>query len=263
MNQRDVLVAVEGGVATLTLNRPAKLNAFTVTMLDELTVAFNSVTTREDVRAIVITGSGRAFCAGADLDELRRIHSENDKAAGTALVGGPNTLYALMHCAPQPVLAALNGPAAGGGANLALACDLRIAGQGAALGQVFAKLGLAPDWGGSFLLPRMVGAARALELFLSGEMVGAARLLELGLVNRVVPDGELAGAAAAWARELALTPPRAVQVIKEFVYEGEGKDLADMIEGEVRAQLRLFQTDDFAEGLRAFAEKRQPRFTGR
>lgn len=260
--QRDVLVTVHDGVATLTLNRPAKMNAFTVAMVDELTLAFNSVTTRDDVRAIVITGAGRAFCAGADLDELRRIHADQDMAAGKALVGGPATLYALMHVARQPVLCALNGPAAGGGANLALACDLRIASDAASLGQVFVKLGLAPDWGGSWFVPRMVGTARALELFLSGAMLPASRLLELGLVTRVVPAAEVAAAAAAWAAELAATPPLAVQAIKQLVYEGR-QDIAAAMDAEVAEQVRLFQSDDFAEGLRAFTDKRQPRFTGR
>jgi 2-(1,2-epoxy-1,2-dihydrophenyl)acetyl-CoA isomerase len=259
----SVAVAIDAHVATVTLNRPDTLNAFTVGMVDELCDALRLVTGSTAVRCVVLTGAGRAFCAGADLGVLQDIHDRKDEALARRLVDGSRAVHRLIREAPQPVLAALNGVAAGGGANLALGCDLRIAADTARIGQVFARLGLHPDWGGTFFLPRMVGTARAMELFLSAELVEAARLLELGLVNRVVPAADLAAEARAWAERIAAAPPLAVRLMKRGVYAAGRAPLDELLDHELEAQLALFRSGDFTEGLAAFRAKREPHFTGR
>jgi len=258
-----ILVGITGHVATVTLNRPDKLNAFTVAMVGELEQAFERLGEDENVRCIVLTGAGKAFCAGADLAALQDILDRRDREEGARLVDGARAIYRAMHRAPQPVLCALNGAAAGGGANLALACDLRIAADTARLGQVFAKIGLHPDWGGTYFLPRLIGPARAMELFLSAEMVEAPRLLELGIVNRVVPAAELPAAAQAWATEVAAAPPQAVRRLKLAIHRSNRASLDAMLDFELEAQLECFMTADFTEGLAAFRAKRAPQFTGR
>jgi 2-(1,2-epoxy-1,2-dihydrophenyl)acetyl-CoA isomerase len=258
----SIAVAMDGQVGTVTLNRPDKLNAFTAEMVDECVEALAMLAGSSAVRCIVITGAGRAFCAGADVGALAAIRESGDEAAGRRLVDGARRLHTLIREAPQPVLASLNGVAAGGGANLALGCDLRIAADTARIGQVFARLGLVPDWGGTYFLPRMVGTARALELFLGADLVEAPRLLELGLVNRVVPAAQLGEATTAWARQLAAGAPAAVRRIKQAVYAAERTDLSGMLDWELAAQLACFRTEDFREGLAAFRDKREPHFTG-
>jgi 2-(1,2-epoxy-1,2-dihydrophenyl)acetyl-CoA isomerase len=259
----SIAVSFEGPVGVITLNRPDKLNSFTIPMVAELREALAMVSGSAAVRCIVLTGAGRAFCAGADLGVLEDIRARNDRAAGTALVDGCRAVYAVMRAAPQPILCALHGAAAGGGANLALAADLRIAADTASLGQVFAKIGLHPDWGATFFLPRLVGPARALELFLEAEMVAAPRLLELGLVNRVVPQDQLIPETLRWAGRLAQTPPLAVARLKQAVYRSERATLEEMLAYELEAQLACFGSRDFTEGLSAFRDKRAPNFTGR
>ena len=258
-----VLTSVEGHVATITLNRPDKLNALTVEMVAELRDALARASANDAVRCIVLTGAGRAFCAGADIGLLKDLHERHDADMGAQLVDGCRAVYRVMREAPQPVLCAMNGVAAGGGANLALACDLRIASDAARIGQVFAKLGLHPDWGGSYFLPRLVGPARALELFLSAEMVDAGRMLALGLVNRVVPADALAAETAAWAAQIAAAPPRAMRLVKQAVLKSLDQSLDQMLDFELEAQLACFASPDFSAGLAAFLGKREPHFTGR
>ena len=258
-----VTVAIERHVATVTLNRPDKLNAFTVEMVDDLVAALRRVTAAEAVRCVVLTGAGRAFCAGADVAVLNDIVARRDAALGRRLVDGSRAVHRLIRAAPQPVLCALNGVAAGGGANLALGCDLRIAADSARIGQVFGRIGLHPDWGGTWFLPRMVGPATAMELFLSAELVEAPRLLALGLVNRVVPAAALAAETRAWAERIAAAPPLVVRRMKQAVYAAAGATLEELLDLELEAQLACFVTEDCAEGLAAFREKREPHFTGR
>ena len=258
-----VAVEIDGAVGTITLNRPDKLNAFTVEMVEELRSALDQLASAQAVRVIVLTGAGRAFCAGADVGLLRSLVERFDETTGRRLVDGMRGVSAVMRQAPQPVLASLNGVAAGGGANLALGCDLRIASDAAQMGQVFTKIGLHPDWGGTFFLPRLVGPAKALELLIGARMVGAAEAERLGLVNRVVPAGELAAATRAWALEIAAAPPLAVRRLKEAVYRSERASLEDMLTYELDAQLACMQSADGKEGITAFFEKRTPHFTGR
>ena len=231
-----VLVEIAGGIGTVTLNRPEKLNALDRPLCDDLREALGLLTKSDVVRVIVITGAGRAFCAGADLDVL-----EED---GPALVAAGKDVALALRAAPQPVLAAVNGPAAGGGANLALACDYRIASEQASIGQVFHKLGLVPDWGGSFFLPRLVGPSKALELVWSARMVPAAEALALGLVDRVVPHAQLRAATRSLAEQWAAQPPGAVRRAKEALYRSEASSLAGMLDLEIAQQTELFATPE-------------------
>lgn len=258
-----VLVDTSDHVGTITLNRPDKMNALTVAMMGELMEALSAMSANADVRCIILTGAGRAFCAGADVGLLQSLRESGDEDTGRRLVDSARAFHAVIRAAPQPVIGALNGVAAGGGANIALGCDLRIAADTASIGQVFAKLGLHPDYGGSYFVTRMLGTARAMELFLSAEMVNADRLLQLGLVNRVVPSQQLADAARRWGAQIAAAPPLAVRLMKQNVYRATDASLDEMLDHELEAQLALFRSDDFREGLEAFFAKRQPRFTGR
>jgi len=231
-----VLVEIAEGIGTLTLIRPEKLNAFDREMCRDLIDALRMLSGSDQVRVILLTGAGRGFCAGADLGTL---------AEGAAeLVGAGREVPVLIRTAPQPVLAAVNGPAAGGGANLALACDYRIASDQASIGQVFHTLGLVPDWGGSFFLPRLVGTAKALELVWSARMVPAAEALALGLFDRVVPHERLQAEARALARLWASQPPLAVRRAKEALYLSEQSTLASMLELELAQQMELFATPE-------------------
>jgi len=236
-----VLVEISTGVATLTLHRPEKLNALDVELCQDLIAALETVSTSEQVRVIVITGAGRGFCAGADLKVLG--------PQGNELVAAGVRIARLSREARQPVIAAVNGAAAGGGANLALACDYRLASDQAKIGQVFHKLGLGVDWGGSFFLPRAVGTARALELVWSARMVPATEALALGLFQEVVPAESLMSR----ARELALVwaghPVDAVRRTKVGLYASEGRTLPQMLEWEMAQQRELFVSADARERI--------------
>ena len=244
-----VLIAMEGPVGTITLSRPEKLNAFNETMCRDLVEAVRLLAGSSSVRVMVITGAGRAFSAGADLAVL-------GDGGGPALVrAGRDVALALRH-APKPVLACVNGPAAGGGANLALACDYRIASEGASIGQVFNRLGLGPDWGGSYFLPRLVGTARALELVWSARMVPADEALRIGLFDRVVPQETLAAETRALAERWAAAPPRAVSLAKEAVYRGASGALEATLDLEIELQNELFLTADARERIGQEIQKR-------
>ena len=231
-----VLVEIAGGIGTVTLNRPEKLNALDRALCDELREALALLTNSDAVRVIVVTGAGRAFCAGADLGVL--------DVDGSALVAAGKHVALALRAAPQPVLAVINGPAAGGGANLALACDYRIASDQASIGQVFHKLGLVPDWGGTFFLPRLVGTSKALELVWSARMVPAAEALELGLFDRVVPHARLASEARALADAWAAQPASAVRRAKAALYRSDEGALESMLDLEITQQNELFATPD-------------------
>src|SRR5438309_2333825 len=236
-----VLVEITGGIGTVTLNRPDKLNALDRPLCDDLREALALLTQSDVVRVIVITGAGRAFCAGADLDVL-----EED---GPALVAAGKDVALALRAAPQPVLAAVNGPAAGRGANLALACDYRNASDQASIGQVFHKLGLVPDWGGSFFLPRLVGTSRALELVWSARTVAAPEALALGLFDRVVPHAELLPETRRQAELWAAQPVEAVRRAKEAVYASEGRSLERMLDFEIVQQSALLATPEARERI--------------
>lgn len=258
-----VLSSVADGIGTITLNRPDRLNAFDGVMREELVHATREIIGHPDVRAIVLTGAGRAFCAGADVDYMGEALEREDYEAAMGLVLSGGEVVRMLRQAPQPVLGSLNGPAAGGGANLALACDLRLASEHASIGQVFHKIGVHPDMGGTYFLPRLVGPSKALELIWSAAMIPAERCLELGLVNRVVAHEQLAAETASWATRLAALPPIAARAAKDAVYRSGANDLATMLELEAEIQLACFRSDDAREGMAAFREKREPKFKGR
>lgn len=260
MTYEHVLVARDAGIGTLTLNRPEKLNAFAGTMRAELADALEELERDAAVRVIVITGAGRGFCAGADVGYMAELVERGDVAEMAALVEAGRRVVTVIRQSSKPVIASVNGVAAGGGANLALACDLRIASDQARLGQTFNRIGLHPDWGGTYFLPRLVGPARALELFWLADVIDAAECLRLGLVNRVVPHDRLAAETRALASTLAAKPALALALAKRAVYESLDRTLPMMLDYELDAQLRCFASGDAAEGIRAFVEKRPAAF---
>jgi len=259
---QHILVSREGGIGTVTINRPEKLNAFAGRMRQDVAAAARELAGDPAVRVLVITGAGRAFCAGADIDYMKDLLERGDTENFTILVEAGRAVVTTLRETPKPVVASLNGPAAGGGANLALACDIRIASDQASIGQTFTRIGLHPDWGATYLLPRLVGPSRAFELFASGEMVGAEDALRLGLFNRVVPHDRLAAETKALALALAAKPPLALALAKKAVYASESHSLSQMLDMELEHQLRCFASRDAREGFAAFLEKRQPSFQG-
>ena len=261
-SEPNVLIDVTDSVGTVTLNRPDKLNAFFGTMRDEIATALEELAAREDVRVVVVTGRGRAFCAGADVGYMADLLKRGAYDEANLLVTAGRRVIRSIIEMPKPVIAALNGPAAGGGANMALACDLRIASERAAIGQTFNRIGLAPDWGGSWLVPRLVGRARAAEVFFLAEMVDASEAERIGLVNRVVPHDDLEGTVRDLAARLAAKPALPLALAKEALRRSMSADLGEMLDFEVRAQDEAFRSADALEGTRAFVEKREPRFGG-
>jgi 2-(1,2-epoxy-1,2-dihydrophenyl)acetyl-CoA isomerase len=253
----------ESGVAGITLNRPAQLNALTATMAQELTSAVREARER-GARAVLLTGAGRAFCAGGDLREMQKIAEKEGRieAFFDEPLGLLHDCILAIQKTPLPVVAAVNGYATGAGCNLALACDIVIAGESAQFSEAFIKIGLSPDCGGTYALPRLVGTKRAAELLMTGEQVAAARAAEMGMINRVVSDAELMDAALALATKLAAAPTAAIAKIKWLLEASASNDISAQLEAERQAQIESGKTKDFREGVAAFIEKRPPRFTG-
>ena len=258
----QVRLAWEGDVAWITLDRPERLNALAGRMRDELGEALAAVAERPQTRVLVLTGAGRAFCAGADLDAMAQVLAAADRATIAAFLRAGARVVRALRALPCPVVAALNGVAAGAGASLAVACDLRIAAESAGLGFGFTRIGLHPDWGATFFLPRLIGAGRAAELFFSGRVVGAAEAERIGLVERVVPDADFAEAAGAFAGALAAQPPLALAAVKRTLQRAFTDTLDDALAAEAAAQLRCFATTDVREGVAAFRERRAAVFHG-
>ena len=253
----DVLLRLDGAVATITLNRPAALNALTIAMKERLLAAIEAAAAAPTVGAIVLTGAGRGFCAGQDLRERLE---PGAPPLDEELTLRYNPLVRAIRAAPQPVIAAVNGVAAGAGASLALACDLRIAAEGASFVLAFGRIGLVPDSGATWTLPRLVGAARAAEIAFLGDPVTAADALRWGLVSRVVPAEALADAAAEMATRVADQAFGATAATKRLLADGLARDLEDSLTAEAAAQADAGADRDHAEGLAAFMEKRPPRF---
>jgi 2-(1,2-epoxy-1,2-dihydrophenyl)acetyl-CoA isomerase len=264
MAYQQIAVARDGGVLTITLNRPDKLNAMTGVMSDELVDVFASARDDDEVRALVVTGAGRGFCAGQDLTEFEEAYRSGERPdIREHLTRSYHKLIPLVVETPKPVIAAVNGVAAGAGVSLAAACDIRIAGEDARFTQAFVKIGLVPDSGGTWLLPRIVGFARAMELSITGEVIDASAALEIGLVNRVVAGDVLEEEVSELAARLAAMPTAAIAETKALLRGALGLGLEEALAAEADAQARMGQTDDHLEGVMAFAEKREPRFEGR
>ena len=263
MSYETIQLEMRGEVAVITLNRPLALNALTVAMGHEFRSAMNEAL-ESGARAIVLTGAGRAFCAGGDLREMQKMADKEGRLE--AFFDEPLTLIhecvRLIREAPVPVIAAVNGLATRGGCNFALACDIVVAAETAQFNQAFIKIGLTPDCGGTFILPRLVGTKRATELLMTGDMVDARRAAEMGMINRTVADEELMTEALALAERLASAPTKALASIKRLIEESATSDYNAQLELEHKAQLQSGQTKDFREGVAAFIEKRPPRFTG-
>ncbi len=263
----QVLSETADGVATLTLNRPDRLNAISGPMLRQLSERLLDADRDRSVRAIVLTGAGRAFCAGLDLQDAT---SGDGIGSGGGGGGGGFTPFHLRNSPPNvlhnidtPTICALNGGAAGYGMDIALGCDLRIAGESAKLAAAFTKRGIVPESGGTWFLPRMIGWAKASELIFTGRTLGAEECLEWGLVNRVVPNATLAEDARALALEIAGNAPLAVQASKRLMRQGLGEPFDEHVDRVYLQLLPLFRTKDFQEGMRSFLEKRSPDFQGR
>ena len=254
-----VLLEVADGIATIALNRPDALNALTVPMKRELLAAFRAVERDRAVRAVILTGAGRAFCAGQDLRE----RLEPDAAPlGTELRERYNPIIRAMRGLEKPIVGAINGVAAGAGASLAFACDLRIAAEGASFALAFGRVGLVPDSGATWLLPRLVGGARAAEIALLNDPVPATAALTMGLVTRVVPAAELSDAAREMAGRLAQGAPLAIALTKRALNAAWDRGLEGALEYEAFLQDLAGESRDHAEGIAAFMEKRVPRFSG-
>lgn len=256
---RAIRVDVADAVATITLDRPEALNALTIPMKVALLDALRSIAADTSIRAVVLTGAGRAFCAGQDLRERLE---PGAPPLGEELRERYNPIVLALRALPQPVIAAVNGVAAGAGASLAFACDLRVAADSARFVLAFDRIGLAPDSGATWTLPRLAGAAKAAELALLGDAVTAEEALRIGLVTRVVPVAELAAAARTLALRLAAGSPAALAATKRLLGAAFERDLAAALEAEAAAQDALGRTTDHAEGIAAFTEKRPPSFTG-
>ena len=258
-----IKVAEANGIVTITLHRPDRLNAFVGHMRRDLAEALEEAGSDPHVRVVVITGAGRAFCAGGDVHFMAELVRRNDAEEFARLLGAARRVILAIRRMTKPVIASINGAAAGAGFNLALACDLRIASSTATFRQSFVKLGFHPDWGGTYFLPRMITSNLACELFFLGDTITAQDAFRLGLLNRVVEPEDLEAETLKLAERLRDAPAISLAAAKHAVYATEHDTLEQMLQYEVEAQMRCFVSEDGREGVRAFLEKRPPRFTGR
>jgi 2-(1,2-epoxy-1,2-dihydrophenyl)acetyl-CoA isomerase len=260
----EVVYAVSGQVAYLTLNRPEAMNALTPDQRNRLIAVLTDASADPSIRAVVLTGTGRGFCAGADLRGGGTATGERvaGDVARTIRLGAQRLIAAVLDC-EKPVIAAVNGTAAGLGAHLALACDLVLAAESARFIEVFVRRGLVPDGGGAYLLPRLIGPQRAKELMFFGDALTATDAERLGLVNRVVPDGELEKTAREWAQRLAAGPTRALALTKQLVNASLDSDRTTAFAAEAAAQEINMTTEDAKEGVASFVERRSPEYRGR
>lgn len=262
-DSQPVLLTRQDGVATITLNRPDKINAFNVAMHEMLRAHLTAIEADAAIRAVVITGAGRGFCAGQDLADRATKPGEAPPDLGQTIETWYNPLVRRLRALPLPVIAAVNGIAAGAGANLALAADIVIAGRSAKFGQAFCKVGLLPDCGGTWVLPRLVGQARAAGLALTGDILTAETALAWGLIWKMVDDAALLDEATKTARHMATQPTLALAAIKQALQLSSTQTLDQQLDLERDLQQKLGRTDDYREGIDAFLNKRPAAFKGR
>jgi 2-(1,2-epoxy-1,2-dihydrophenyl)acetyl-CoA isomerase len=263
MSPTTLRCTVDGPVATITLARPERMNAFNAAMHADLRDALDQCERDESVRVVVLTGEGRAFSSGQDLTVDLKRDEEGRIDLGPALTRDYNPLVLRLSNYPKPIIAALNGPAVGASMNIALACDIIVAARSAYLQEAFSKIGLIPDAGGTWILPRLVGPKQALALMLSAEAVSAEDAQRMGLVYKVFDDASFAVDVAAFAGSLAAGPGLAYRLTKQAVAQSLANDLETQLDLEARLQAEAGSSDDFMEGVAAFREKRTPRFSGR
>lgn len=255
---------INNGVATVAMNRPDALNALSLQLTKDLDAAFCQAAA-EGARAVILTGNGRAFCSGGDLREMRQMWEKEGRIEAFLKepLGALHDVIRLIRETPIPFIAAVNGVCAGAGVNFALACDIVIAADDAAFREAFVRIGLAPDCGGTFFLPRAVGEKIATELFMTGDAVSAQRAVEIGMINRVVAANALIEEAQTLATKLAAGPTAVIGRIKEMMNATFSNNLAEQLDLEHRCQIASGKGDDFKEGVAAFFEKRPPAFTGK
>jgi 2-(1,2-epoxy-1,2-dihydrophenyl)acetyl-CoA isomerase len=263
MTYGTILFAEDGAVATITLNRPDKLNSFTAQMHGELHEAIARVRAGGRARCLVLTGAGRGFCAGQDLSDRVMGADQAPPDLGHTLATLYNPLVMSLRALEMPVVCAVNGVAAGAGANLALACDIVLAARSASFIEAFCRLGLVPDAGGTYALPRLVGIARAMGLAMLGDKLTAEQAAQWGLIWKVVDDDKLAAETDALARHLAAQPTRGLALIKRAIHASAGNTLERQLALEAELQREAGRSDDYREGVAAFMAKRPPSFTGR
>lgn len=263
MSYQTILLEISAGVARLTLNRPDRLNSFNVQMHQEVRDALTQLAASSEARVLVLSGAGRGFCAGQDLGDRAVAPGGQGVDLGESIETYYKPLVLALRSLPMPVIGAVNGVAAGAGANIALACDLVIATRSASFVQAFSKLGLVPDSGGTWSLPRLVGNARAMGLALLGDKLPAEQAAQWGLIWRCVDDAEFQTTVDQLATQLAAAPTRGLARTKQAIYESWGRSLEAQLDQERDFQRELGRSQDYAEGVAAFTEKRSPKFTGR
>lgn len=265
MDYQCLLYKVNNGVATLTLNRPYRLNALGESLREDIYDGIQAANRDDSVQVMVITGAGRGFCSGGDVKAMNERNEDSNKGNVLEDKIAPlrDQIVLALRDTPKPVIAAVNGPAAGAGMNLALACDIRIASTTAIFGETFAKRGLHVDWGGTYFLPRLIGMDRACAMIFTGETVDAETALEYGIVSQVVAPEKLMDTVYELAAKIASGPPIAIRLAKRAMYKSLDSDLRSALEFETYAQNICSQTDDAREGIRAFVEKRAPVFSGK
>ncbi len=263
MSYQTIEYAVAAGIARLTLNRPERLNSFNTLMHQEVRHALTALAADTEARVLILTGAGRGFCAGQDLGDRASVPAGAPADLGESIERYYNPLILMLRRLPLPVIAAVNGVAAGAGANIAFACDLVLAARSASFVQAFARIGLVPDCGGTWIVPRLVGAARAMGLALLGEKLPATQAAQWGLIWRCLEDDELGAEVDSLAERLAAAPTRALARAKQLIWQSANRTLEQQLDAERDAQRELGYSADYAEGVAAFIGKREPRFTGR